>query len=152
MLVDTVEFDPAPAPPVVGLGGFVPETASAVLVAVAMEPGDCPELADVADVDTALDPPDLVGTGLEVTFDEDVLDSEADVVEEPPILLLSTPEDVAVLDTEEAEDSSVEDEPRVMTDPLAVLVCWDVVCSAAEEVTSACAEVDVAEVASVASQ
>lgn len=158
--------------------GNCPELAEVAEVGVALEPleplkPDVPEVT-VAELDAApeeavldsvieVDEP-LLPLLEDISLLEAVLEADAEV-DEPLLLLL---EDISLLeaaleadsvvDTEvdvlEAaeEDSSVEDELKAMTDPL-VAVCWEVVCSAAVELTSARGEeVDEGAVASVASQ
>lgn len=116
VLVDTVELDPGPAlAPVVGLEEPVPELDSepdeAVPEPVAdgVELGDCPELADVADVAAALE-------SLDAVFPEvAVAELEAGAVVLPEV-------DEVELEVTE-EDSWLEEELSSMTDPLVGLVC-----------------------------
>lgn len=156
VLVETVELDPEPAlAPVMGLGelasGLDPEPEP---VADGVELGACPELADVFDIAVALEPLDPVSPEVAVAeldagteVDEPLVLSLALSLVLPLVLLslvlppvLLSLEGVSVVDTKVAvpeadeteleaaeEDSSVEEEPRMMTDPLVGLVCWAVV-------------------------
>lgn len=106
-----------------------------------------PLLEDVPLLEVTLEADSVVDTEVVVLEIDAVVDPEIDVLEDGSVV------DTA-LDVLEAadEDSSVEDELKAMTVPL-VAVCWEVVCSAAVEVTSARGEeVDEGEVASLASQ
>lgn len=177
VLVDTVELVPAPAPPpvpVVGLGEPAVSEPEVAPVADGVELGDCPELADAADVAVALESPEpeLPGVSvaeLEAAPEDAVVEASAEVDGPLVLPLVSETEDVSVLEADSVvesdvvvskaddadvavEDSSLDDELMISTDPVTVLVCCAVVCSASVEVTSAKAEVVEGEEAGVASQ
>lgn len=138
VLVDTVDPEP-----VVGAGELedseVEEVAEdELVVADGVELTDGLELADEAEVLEALELPDVDVVEVEVS---EVEVSEVDVAE------------VDVVSETEFEVEDSEEEVRKITLLDDVTFCWDVVCSATDEVTSAAAPEElVVEVGSVASQ